>query len=188
MWYPASIVTPAAGEPVTADQVKAQCRIDDTASDTLITRLIAVARAAVEARCGTRLVQQTISAKCDRFEDLARLPFGPVKSITSINYVDADGTEQTVATTVYEARIDGLDAAIVLKRDQSWPSIGFNSRITVVAVVGYETIPPDLTHAMLLLIGGWFENREESVIGVTVDNLPDSLSVDSLLINHRLGV
>lgn len=187
MWYPPTVTSAAASEPVTSDQVKAQCRIDDTASDTLITRLIGAARAAVESRCGIRLITQTLAIKCDQFGDLCRIPVGPVQSVSSVQYVDSNGATQTLATSVYELRAEGLDAAIVLKYGQSWPSIQLGSRVVVTVVVGYSTVPPELVQAVLLLIGGWFENREESVIGVTVFNLPDSMAVDSLLINHRMG-
>ena len=187
MWYPPTVTIAAASEPVTSAQVKTQCRIDDADSDDLITRFIAAARATVESRCGIRLITQTLAIKCDQFRDLCHLPFGPVQSITSIQYVDANGDTQTLATSVWELRADGLDAAVVLENGQSWPSIQTGSRVVVTVIVGFSTVPADLIQAILLLIAGWFENREEVVMGVAVANLPESVGVQSILANHRLG-
>lgn len=187
MWYPETVTVAPASEPVTLTEVKQQCRIDDSASDTYLDRLIKAARAFVEAQCGTRLVTQTVAVKCDGFYDFRHLSFGPVASISSISYVDANGITQTLAAGVYEARIDGLNAAIVLKYGQVWPAIQIGSRITVTAIVGYPVIPEDIIQAMMLLIGAWFENREETVVGVQVFGLPASVAVNALLINHRLA-
>jgi uncharacterized phiE125 gp8 family phage protein len=158
MWYPESVSVAASSEPVTATQVKQQCGISsgDTTYDALITRMIASERAFVEKYCGIRIVTQTVIAKCDGFCDFGRLPFGPVQSISSVSYVDTDGADQTLATSVYETRADGLQALIVLKYNQSWPAIQPGSRIAVTAVVGWATVPSDLQSAILLRIGRLF--------------------------------
>jgi hypothetical protein len=108
--------------------------------------------------------------------------------VTSIEYVNTAGTTQTLSTDVYELRAEGIEAAIVRKYNQVWPAIRPGSRITLTAVVGYATVPDDVKHAMLLLIGALFENREQTVIGVSVASLPGSVNVDAFLANHRRGV
>ena len=180
MWYP-SAVTVAAAELVTIAEARQQARSDtDTDLDAELTRLITVARNHVESYCGIRIGAQTIVAKCDSFDDLARLPDAPVTSITSITYVDTDGVTQTLATSVYELRADDLDAAVVLKFNQSWPAIQPGSRIIVTAVVGYTTAPPAVHHAMLVHIADHFADHEMVVVnGFT--------TFDALLVNHRRG-
>lgn len=186
MWYPATVTVPPTVEPVTWDEADAQLRLDgDTSEQYLVEDLIQSARAHVEAYCGARFATQTVAMKCDCFADLTRLPEAPVASITSIAYVDPDGAGQTLSTDVYELRADGLEAAIVLKYNQSWPSIQAGSRITVTAVVGFATVPADVKHALKLLVGHWFENREAAAIGVSVTGIPHA--VDDLLSNHRRG-
>lgn len=179
MWYPVTIAAPAT-EPVTSAQAKSQCRIgsSETAFDTEITRLVTVARAHVEAYCGARFGSRSATMLCDSFADLVRLPEAPVTAVASITYIDTDGAEQTLATSVYELRASGLDAAIVLKYGQAWPSIRPGSRITVTATVGYSAAPEDVLHAMLLFIADSFHQRETAVVG-------DWSTLDSLLINHR---
>lgn len=178
MWYPSS-VTVAPTEPVTIDQARQQVRGEPgDGYDADLTRLITVARSHAERYCGVRLGTQTIVAKCDGFEDMARLPEAPVQSVTSITYLDTDGATQTLATSVYELRADELETAIVLKYGQSWPPIQPGSRITLTAVVGFATPDPAHIHAMLLHIADAFERREPVEIG-------GMTTFDALLINHR---
>lgn len=186
MWYPASITVAAAAEPVLWADADAQLRLDGaTTEQGLVERMIATAREHVEDYTGTRLASQTVAVKCGSFADMARLPEAPVTSVTSIVYVDTAGATQTLSTDVYELRADGIEAAIVRKYNQVWPAIRPGSRITLTAVVGYATAPQSVRQAILLLVGAWFENREQTVIGVSVADLPQSVAVDALLVNHR---
>ena len=179
MWYPSTVTVPISAEVVTIEQARDQVRADTgDGNDTNLTRLINMSRQHVEKVCGVRLGSQTIVALCDSFDDLARLPEAPVTSITSITYIDQDGATQTLATSVYELRAEGLETAVVLKYGQSWPSIRLGSRITMTAVVGFATAEPAHIHAILLHMADAFENREPAVVGgMTV--------FDALLINHR---
>lgn len=182
MWYPAATTVAPASEPITVDEVKAQSRIESTDEDTYLAVLIAAARAHVESMCGIAVITQTRVVKCDGFDDFDRLPIGPVASIASITYVDTDGNTQTLATSVYELRSDGLSASIVLKSGQSWPTIQTGSRITVTAVCGTAAAPAEIKQAMLLMTAHWYMNRE----AVAQDNLaPLPLAVDALLANWR---
>lgn len=108
------------------------------------------------------------------------MPVAPVQSVTSIKYLDADAIEQTLATTVYEERFDDLEAAVVLKHGQKWPSIRSGSRIELTVEAGYEVIPPTVKQAMLMFITDSYENRKPAKVdGWT--------GFDSLLCNHRRG-
>lgn len=121
---------------------------------------------------------------CDTFYDFARLPIGPVQSVSSVSYVDAEGATQTLSTSVYEfikADPNGVESYIGLKYGQSWPAQEPGSRITVTLAAGYATLPEDVGLAIRLLISERFHNRENPAdAGWHV--------VDSLLSNHRRGV
>jgi uncharacterized phiE125 gp8 family phage protein len=193
MWYPASVTTPAASAPVTLDGVKLRLRIDaaDDAADVAL--MIAAATGHVEKYCNTRLATQTVLIKCDGFADFAYLPEAPVQSISSIEYVDTDGATQTLSTDVYELRADGLEASIALNHGQSWPAIQRGSRISVTAIVGYAAIPDAVKHAILLLIGDAYLNRESVDLPAGAHPVPGALwvagwsTIDSLLANYRRG-
>lgn len=178
MWYPASVTDAADVEPVTRTDAKKHVRAEfHTDDDAYIDGLIASARDHVERYTGTRLAEQIVTLKCDRFADFCSVPEAPLQSV-AITYIDTDGAEQTLADTVYELRNDGLCSALVLKFGQSWPSVQAGSRITVTAVAGYEVMPPALKHALLLWIGSAFEVREDEPAG-------GRTAFDDLLTNFR---
>jgi hypothetical protein len=55
------------------------------------------------------------------FCDLLDLPVAPVISVTSVKYLDTDGVEQTLASSVYELVNTGLEPQIRLKINQTFP-------------------------------------------------------------------
>lgn len=182
-WYPATVTVAAASEPVTLAEAKAQCRVDGTEDDAYLTALIAAARGHIEGYCGTPLISRTVTVKCDCFDDFAHFPIVPLGSVSSVSYVDGAGATQTLSTSVYEVRSDGLTASLALKNGQSWPTIQAGSRITVTASVGYSAVPDATKHAALLLVALWFDTREAVNVGNIVTTMPHA--VDALLSNHR---
>jgi hypothetical protein len=108
---------------------------------------------------------------------MARLPIAPVSDV-DIEYVATDGTEQTVLDAAYELRADGLAASVVPAYGQNWPATRPGSRITVTAIVGYETLPASIRHAMLLWIAEAYLNRENA-------ETPEWTAFDALLTNYR---
>jgi uncharacterized phiE125 gp8 family phage protein len=185
MWSPVVVSVEPTDEPVTVAVLKTHLRVDFDDDDDLIEDLIVAARMHVEARTGLKIPTQTVVMKCDTFEDLAHLPTAPLRSITSITYLDTDGATQTLAGTVYEARIDGLEPQIVLKFNQSWPSIQDRSRITVTAPAGYSTVPFPLRLAMMMVAADLYKNRESATEGPSTINA-GPVDIGSLIENHRL--
>ncbi len=187
MWYPAKIAAGSVTEPVTVADAKAQCRVTTSSEDAYFDRLIKAARAHVEKVCNLRFAEQALTIDCTSFADFARIPESPIQSAGAvITYVDAAGEAATLADTVYTVHDDGFEPSICLKPGQNWPGIQQGSRITLAATFG-GSAPDEVQHAMLLLIGAWYENREETAIGVTVASLPRSANVDALLVNSRRG-
>lgn len=185
MWYPASVSAPAS-EPVTLVQAKSHLRVDHSDDDTLITNLIKAARAHLEEACAVRFAARTGAImKCDSFADLARLPEAPVSAITSITFLDTAGASQTLSSSIYEFRADGIEAGIVLKPDQTWPATQPNSRVTVTVSLGYAVAPDAINQALLLLVGLWYENRSTVSIGESTSEFP--FTVNALISNHRRG-
>jgi uncharacterized phiE125 gp8 family phage protein len=176
-WLPPVVTVEPATEPVTLTEAKAQCRVDGSDEDTLITSYVKSSRQLVEEYTGTKLVSQTCVLRCSSFADLCDLPIAPIASVTSVTYLDTAGTEQTLSTDVYEAILTGLEPHIRLKVNQSWPSVRTASdaiRVTVTA--GYSTVPEPIRHAMLLCISAFFDGR-------ATGDLPEG--VHSLLSNYR---
>lgn len=178
MWYPAANTGGAPAPAITKEKVKAQASIPFADDDALLDQLIAAATLFAEKYCGIRIASQNVSVQCDSFADMAQFPVAPARTVTSIKYIDADGTEQTLPDTVYELRADGLKPSIALKYGQTWPAIRQGSRITVVAAVGFATVPADIERALLLYIADGYANRENKKDA-------DWTAFDSLLCNYR---
>lgn len=188
MWRPVVVTTAPAAEPLTLAQAVSHCRAPtDGTDDDDLNAAIAAARSHVESRTGTRMVTQTVAVKTDRWADLANLPIAPVQSV-AITYQDTAGAEQTLATTVYEARLEGLEPSVVLKSGQSWPATYPGSLVTVTAVVGYGAAgeqPADVLHVLRLIVGDFYAQRESVSDGSAV-SVPLAATVDAILSNHSL--
>lgn len=176
-WLRSTVTVGPATEPVSLVEAKTHCKVDGSDSDAELNAMVAAARAFVEDYCGIKLVAQTVELRCSSFCDFIDLPIAPIASISSIKYLDTAGDEQTLADTVYEGVLVGLEPTIRLKINQSWPSIRCASdaiRVTVSA--GYADVPDPIIHALKLLIGTWFDSR-------SVGELTEG--VKSLLSNYR---
>lgn len=183
MWYASVVTTAAATLPVSLAMVKQRCRVDTNDEDELLGDLIDEVTAHAERYCNLRIMPQTVAAKCDGFRDFHRLPDGPLSEESGpiISYTDVDGAEQTVDPEIYELRVDGLEASIVLRFGKSWPAIRFGSRITMEVEAGYGDVPYDIRTAILFRIAQLYEHRENSPA-------PDWTEFDALLCNYRRGV
>lgn len=188
MWSPPVVATAATSEAVDTESAVAHVNAQGVGDDDLIATIVLAARAHVESYTGTRLISQTLTLRTDDWGDLENLPVAPVQSISSITYVDTDGATQTLATSVYEARLYGLSPTIVLKFNQVWPTIRLGSLITVTAVAGYgaaAAVPPELLHSIKLLTADMYRFRETAQVGQTVAAYPVAATVEALLTNHR---
>lgn len=176
-WLPPVVTVAPASEPITIQAGKAQCRTETPDDESYIHELISAARARVEQHCSTKLVTQTVVLRCSSWSDLQNLNVAPVQSVTGIEYLDPMGAAQTLSTDIYEAVLVGLEPAIRLKVNQSWPSIrSASDAIRVTVVAGYATQEPDIVHAIKLQVGTWFDSR-------SVGELSDGTK--TLLTNHR---
>lgn len=188
MWTAPVVTVAASAEPLDTVSAVEHLRAQGAGADSEIARLVSAARAYVENYTGTRLITQTLALRSDDWADLENLPVAPVQSITSISYVDTDGATQTLAGSVYDARLYGLAPTIVLKFNQVWPTIQMGSLITVTAVVGYGAaadVPSDLIHAMRLLLGDFYQFRETAQADQSGSSYPVAAPVSAILANYR---
>lgn len=192
MWRAPVVSSAAAVEPMFVDDMVRQLNAQGTLDEDLIQQLeeqIQSARTYVEDYTGTRLITQTLTLRTDDWADLSGLPVAPVQSITSITYVDVDGATQTLAASVYEARLYGLEPSVVLKYNQTWPTIQTGSQITVTAVAGYgaagSNVPSPIMQAMKLLAADMFRFRETAQSGSISTAYPVETTVQNLLANYR---
>lgn len=164
---------------------------------------------------GRCLVEQIWRQDFDRFERCLVLPLGPVISVTSVTWRNAAGQIATVASGSYALRTDAGGRSVVsFDRDFTFPiDLHESAAVAVTYRAGYPNIPeipavepgegdpPDppgspaipaqpnipepIRIAILLLVGAWYENREETAIGVSVASLPEHIGAHALLSPYR---
>lgn len=114
-------------EPVTLIALKSHGRITVTADDALLKGFLNAAVREVEDYSGWRLHEQTWELQIDAFPSGAdiELPFPPLQSVASVKYIDTDGNEQTLDTSVYDVDTKGEQEPgfVRLAFNQTWPSI-----------------------------------------------------------------
>lgn len=167
-------------EPVSLPIAKSHLRVTWDADDEYIRELIAGARDAAEHESGRAFIAGTFALTLDDFprggeddggESTVRLPVGPVVSVASIVYRDADGATQT---------LDAADYAVGAKTGRIdpvtyWPSTDStaldNVTITFTAGYGgsYRLVPPRARAAVLLILADRWENRGDNVANSLAD-------------------
>ncbi len=165
------IATAPASEPVLLAEAKAQCRVDGSTDDTLITGLIKVARLDAEGFLNRAIITQTWDLYLDAWpgKTFIEIPLPPLQSVTSIKYTDKNGVEATMAAGDYIVDTVSEPGRVYLKWDKSWPSVDLQvvNGIVVRFVAGYglaASVPETIKQAILLQIGHYYENREDVLV------------------------
>lgn len=178
-----------ASEPVSVSEFKTHARIDHSDEDTLITAYLVAARQWSETWLRRSLITQTWVARYDGFPARIVLPYAPLQSVTSIQYVDASGNTQTASTALYVVDTYRHPGEVYLAYDQTWPTTrDEQNAVTITYVAGYgddpDDVPEAIRHAIKLIAGHLYEMREPVVAGQTVAEVPESFK--SLLNLYRL--
>lgn len=159
--------------------------VNGAAEDDYLTRVRKVSYRAAERGTWRAHLPQTWAWVGDGFprcgDGRIVLPKPPLQSVTSITYIDEDGTEQTLLGSPEEFQVvapSGEKAAKGYVRplyNEAWPSTRrMPEAVRVEFVCGYPLVgspavadvPEDIDHGRLLLIGEMYKNRSESVSGL----------------------
>jgi hypothetical protein len=199
------VVTPPAAEPLALADVKAYLRVDSTYDDSYIAMLIAAARRLCENHQSRAYITTTVDYYLDQFPagggywnravrgmgwnplsipqnaGVIEIPRSPLRSVTSVKYLDASGALQTLDPAEYKVSL-GTPGRVVPQRNKAWPAMSPEvDSVTIRAVVGYgddgASVPATIRQAMYMLIGEWFEHRKPIESGFT--QIP--FAVDDLL-------
>lgn len=186
------ITTGPTSEPITLSFIRNFLKLDDiTADDDLLLALLASARLWVENLTGRCLMQQTVTQylsafPCGRVLELVRTP---AASVTSLQYKASPSASYTTwADTNYTLDEVFEPSRIVLNYGLAWPTITPDLDVVKITyVAGYTSasdIPAPIKQAMCLLIGYWYDNREDMQVSET--NNPAVRSAMWLLDQYKL--
>lgn len=186
-WSRLKLVTPPVSPVVSLPEVKKHIRAEyHTDDDAYLEGLVAVATTFIEGPngIGICLSPQSWRLSLDGFPCEISIPLGPVSAITSISYTDSAGDSASV--TDWRVDFDTEPCRLWPARDEAWPAATAEpGAVKVVFVTGYTTCPKDLKHAVLLIAGHLYENREAVTSDVKADELP--MGVRAILERYRVG-
>ena len=170
-------------------EAKAFLRVDSDYDDdnAYITSLIGVATNVVEQFTRRRLITQTYNIYYDEFPPFMDLQVGNVASVTHVKYYDTDNTLQTLDTSEYDVDIRVKPGRIYQAEDGNFPNTYERANsVEVEFVVGSAAsdVEDAIKQAMYIVIGRYYENRQDVVMGTQVNELP--LMVEHLLTPYRL--
>ena len=174
------IVTPPSEEPITLDEVRDHLRIDDTGQDATITGYLVAARTLAELWCRRALITQTRDLWLETWPwaDRIDIPNPPLQSVTWVKYYDTASVAYTMSTDDYLVNSHQEPGQVVLGYGKSWPSATLRPgpAINVRYVCGFGTpsqVPAIYKQGILLIVGHFFENREEvSPANVRLQQMP----------------
>lgn len=183
-------------EPVTLAEAKEFLEYDGNRKDAMIMRLVTSARQVCESYTGLSFVTQERSIRLDRFpctKNYINLPYGPVQSVISAEYIDDNGDTVTM--------VEGTDFEISIYRGVArlypisdgvrdvWPTNvqDIDEAITIVYQTGYDDVsglplPTVAKQAILMVTSRLFEHRgddgmKEGILTWDVQSMLDTIKV-----------
>lgn len=149
---------------ITLAEAKAHLHVDSTDDDSYITSLIAVATEAVQNYSGWQLIGGVYEIALDGFpEDYIDLMPVPYWEGLKVTYKNTAGSTIDITSS---CTVDDYSSPPRVYHNSSWPTDiydGANS-VKVEFTAGYEeaqSVPAVLKQAMLLMIGHYYEHRED---------------------------
>lgn len=114
-------LTQPAGLPMSVLEARAHVRQDSAADDSKLEAAIRACAMFAQTECQRTLVATRYKQVLDRFCRVIELPFGPVRRVVSVRYIDSAGTWQTLATAAYVVDLESLPGRITEAWGYTWP-------------------------------------------------------------------
>ena len=172
------LVTAPTTEPLTYAEVKAYLRLNGDDEQSFVTSLITVARQYVETQIWRPLINQAWAMNFDKDElttQVYNINKAPVTAVNSVTYYDLNNTLQTLSTNQYESDVYSTPARFRIK---TMPQV--YDRLNALQVnfnCGYANaaaVPTPIKQAMYMLIGHYYENRQDVVTGTQVNKIDEA--------------
>ena len=191
--------TSPAVEPVTVAEAKAHLRVDVSDDDAYIGTLVTAAREWCEQYLDRTLVNTQWVMRFDSFPpdgtqdiELPRPPMSMAGTTTavSLTFTSETGGTQAFSTNSFRVDRNATPGAVKTLYGQTWPPhLMDDNAVSVTWWAGYgsagSSVPAAVRHAILMLVGNWYENRSTVLVGSISKQL--EFAVESLLSSHRWG-
>ena len=179
---PTNLITEPTIEPMTLQEAKDHLRVDHVDDDSVIEPNIKAVREHSETFLGRALITQTWDLFINNFPPYGswlEIPFPPLQSVTTIKYIDENGTQQTLSSSIYTVDINAEMGRVFLAYDQVWPTVRpILNAIEIRFVAGYganaEDIPESIRQGIKMLLGHLYENRETTLVGTIIASVPQA--------------
>jgi uncharacterized phiE125 gp8 family phage protein len=167
-----TVATVAAFKALTITELADHLRIDDYADESDVLEAVAAsAEDHVEQITGRSLCLKSYYLSLDCFPrgDIP-LQFPPVAAITSLKYIDEDGTLQTLDPALYQLDVQGFTARVRPAYSETWPTTraGDFNTVQIIYTAGYASalvMPAAIKAALKLIASDLWLYREDSVQG-----------------------
>ena len=169
---------------ITLADAKVHLRILHDDEDVYISALVSAAENYILNATGRVLCSGTFSLPRNTLRSEMTLPVAPVLSIKSLTLNDTAGNGTEVAAANYALDTTTTPPSLFLKTEGEYPTLTLERRgaVEIQFIAGYgdpSDVPQSLKHAVLLLVGHWYENRSSVEIGTIATRVP--FAVDALL-------
>lgn len=157
---------------ITLERAKQQLRFDDPSAahdeDVLIQAYIDAAISYAENYTCQEIKEKKFKINGKSFDDALTFNKQLIQSIDLIRYKDANGDLQTISDSNYQLQdVDDYERKIEFSEDFDFPTVQdyrFDA-VQISVTVGYASgaVPEDMQIAILMLIGHYYENRQDAV-------------------------
>lgn len=157
-------VTQPQQEAVSVEEIKAYLGLADAGQDILLASIVKAAREMAERQSGRVFVNRSLEAVFECFDREFLLPGSPLVNVTSITYINEDGTEVTVDPAEYTVDTVSLVGRIVFRDWQYYCPAQIAAPVCVRYVAGFgdtaASVPENIKLAIKQVAADAFEHRE----------------------------
>ena len=184
--------TAAATASVTDAEIRLHLHIDAGDGSALVNTYINTAEDYCQRFQNRAYIEQIWYLTLDSFPvgNFIAIPLPPLMSVSSVTYYGTGGTANTMASgTTYIVDTYSEPGRVSLAYGESWPVIDFRpvNAVKIKFTAGYgsasSSVPTFVKQAIKLLVGHWYEHREDTDIKL-LENIP--AGADSLLTFERI--
>ena len=193
------LITPSTGNPITLEEIKDHLRIErgETRDDDMLKIYRTAAVEMVENITNRKLMPQTWKLYLDDWpqNEYIEIPYSPLRDVATTNILYTNSTRGTTTFNLTGTSSSwALDTVsepgrIVLDNNEDWPTDILYQRnpIEIRFDCGYSAssnIPRSIKNAMLMIIAHFYEQREDTIVGQTIQEVPTASK--ALLAPYRI--